>query len=80
MKNLGSLDRIIRLAPAIAIVAAYAVGLISGTLALVMSVVAVVLLTSMTSTCSSFCPSGCRPDPRGVEPSTLPDIVVQGLL
>ena len=59
MKNIGSLDRMLRLAAVAAIAAAYALGLINGTLALVMGGVAVVLLiTSLTSTCPAYMPFG----------------------
>ncbi len=66
MKNIGSLDRTIRLAAAIAIGAACALGLIGGTLALVLGVVALVLLlTSLTSTCPAYIPLGLSTRPKG---------------
>ncbi|MBX9615760.1 MAG: DUF2892 domain-containing protein [Brevundimonas sp.] len=59
MKNVGTLDRIVRAAAVIAIAAAYGLGLIGGTLAIVLGVVAVVLLlTSLTSTCPAYMPFG----------------------
>ena len=59
MKNVGSIDRTIRLIGFIAIVAAYALGMISGTPALVLGVVAAALLiTSLTSTCPAYMPFG----------------------
>ena len=65
MKNLGSLDRIVRLATAVAIAAAYAVGLISGTAAIVLSIIAIVLLlTSLTSTCPAYMPFGLSTRPK----------------
>ncbi len=66
MKNIGSLDRIIRLAGAAAIAIAYATGLVSGTLAIVLGVVALVLLaTSLTSTCPAYLPFGISTRPKG---------------
>lgn len=65
MKNIGSLDRIIRLAAVIAIVAAIAFGTISGTLAFVLGIVAfVLLLTSLTSTCPAYIPLGLSTRPK----------------
>ncbi|MEO6382275.1 MAG: DUF2892 domain-containing protein [Nitrobacter sp.] len=55
MKNMGTTDRIIRLLTVIAIAAAYALGLIGGTLAIVLGVIAaVLLLTSLVSTCPAY--------------------------
>lgn len=67
MKNMGTLDRIIRCVAVAAIAAAYAWGMIGGTLALIFGVVAVVLLiTSLTSTCPAYMPFGwsTRPGAR----------------
>ncbi len=65
MKNMGTLDRFIRAAVVIAIAAAYALGLIGGTLALVLGVVALVLLlTSLTSTCPAYMPFGLSTRPK----------------
>jgi len=59
MKNMGSLDRIIRLAAVAAIAAAYGLGLIGGTVAIVLGVVALVLLvTSLVSICPAYLPFG----------------------
>lgn len=59
MKNIGSIDRIIRLGAVVAIAIAYASGLIGGTLAIILGVVALVLLvTSLTSTCPAYLPFG----------------------
>jgi len=64
MKNIGALDRTIRLAVAVAIGVAYAMGLISGTLAILSGVVVVVLLiTSLTSTCPAYIPFGLSTRP-----------------
>lgn len=66
MKNIGSLDRIIRLAAVVAIVAAIATGMIGGTPALVLGVVAfALLLTSLTSTCPAYIPLGLSTRPKG---------------
>lgn len=57
MKNMGTLDRIIRTVAVVAIAAAYALGVIGGTLTLILGVGALVLLlTSLTSTCSAYMP------------------------
>jgi len=59
MKNLGMLDRIVRVVAVIAIAAAYGMGLINGALALALGAVAVVLLiTSLTATCPAYMPFG----------------------
>ena len=59
MKNMGTIDRVIRGAVVVAIAAAYGLGLIGGTLALVLGVVALILLlTTLTSTCPAYIPFG----------------------
>lgn len=59
MKNMGTLDRVIRLAAVAAIIGAYVLSLISGTLALILGAIAVVLLlTSLTATCPAYMPFG----------------------
>ncbi|MBB5744832.1 hypothetical protein GGR13_000404 [Brevundimonas variabilis] len=59
MKNMGTLDRVIRLAAVAAVIGAYGLGLIGGTLALVLgAVAAVLLLTSLTATCPAYMPFG----------------------
>jgi len=59
MKNMGAIDRIIRIAVVVVIGAAYGLGLISGVTALVLGVVALVLLlTSLTATCPAYMPFG----------------------
>lgn len=51
--NVGNLDRVVRLVIAVAIVAAYALGKISGTVAIVLGVVAAVMaFTALVR----FCP------------------------
>jgi len=65
MKNMGTVDRIIRLAAVAAVIGAYGLGLIGGTLALVLGGVAVVLLlTSLTATCPAYMPFGLSTRPR----------------
>jgi hypothetical protein len=65
VKNMGTLDRVIRLAAVAAVIGAYGLGLISGTLALVLGAVAVVLLlTSLTATCPAYMPFGLSTRPR----------------
>lgn len=59
MKNVGTIDRMIRIAAVVGIAGAYGLGLIGGTLAIVLGVVALVLLvTSLTSTCPAYLPFG----------------------
>lgn len=59
MKNIGTIDRMIRIAAVVVIALAYGLGLIGGTLAIVLGVVALVLLlTSLTSTCPAYLPFG----------------------
>jgi hypothetical protein len=59
MKNVGTLDRTIRLVAVAGIAAAIMTGLASGTAALVLGVVGVVLLiTALTSTCPGYFPFG----------------------
>ena len=59
MKNMGTLDRVIRLVAVAAVIGACGLGMITGTLALVLGAVAVVfLLTSLTATCPAYMPFG----------------------
>jgi len=59
MKNMGTVDRIIRLVAVLAVVAAYGLGMIGGTLALVLgAAAAVLLLTSLIGTCPAYMPFG----------------------
>lgn len=53
IKNMGSLDRVIRLAVVALIVMAFAMGKIVGTLALVLGIVAAIFLLT---TAIGFCP------------------------
>ena len=55
MKNMGTIDRVIRTAIAIGIAIAYFSGAISGTLAIVLGIVAVAfLLTSLVGMCPIY--------------------------
>ncbi|HQT63724.1 MAG: hypothetical protein B7Z75_01750 [Acidocella sp. 20-57-95] len=59
MKNMGTADRIIRLVIVLAIIAAYFGGLITGTVAIILGVAALVLFaTSLFSTCPAYLPFG----------------------
>jgi hypothetical protein len=54
-KNMGSLDRIIRLAIVVIIAILYFTGVISGTWAIILGILALILLiTSLVSTCPLY--------------------------
>jgi hypothetical protein len=54
-RNVGTIDRLLRLLVVVAIIVAYALGHLSGALAIVFGIVAVVaLLTSLFSTCPAY--------------------------
>lgn len=58
-KNMGNLDRAFRLIVVLAIGIAYLTGVLSGTLAIVLGVVAAAfLLTSLVGTCPAYLPFG----------------------
>ena len=58
-KNMGTIDRIVRTAVAIVIVALYFGGQITGTVAIVLGIVAgAFLLTSLLSWCPAYMPLG----------------------
>jgi hypothetical protein len=58
-KNMGNLDRAFRLVVVVAICIAYFMGQLSGTLAIVLGIVAFVfLLTSLVGTCPAYLPFG----------------------
>jgi hypothetical protein len=58
-KNMGTLDRVIRTVVALAIVALYLTGRISGTVAVVLGIVAAVfLITSFIGVCPGYLPFG----------------------
>jgi hypothetical protein len=56
-KNMGTLDRGLRFAAAVLIAVLYFTGVISGTVALILGVIAVVfILTSFVGTCPAYLP------------------------
>jgi hypothetical protein len=58
-KNMGTLDRIIRVALVILVAVLYFTGVISGTLAIILGILAVVfLLTSLIGFCPLYAPFG----------------------
>lgn len=58
-KNMGTLDRSIRTLIALAVVVLYSTGKISGTLAIVLGIVAIAfLVTSFVGWCPSYVPFG----------------------
>jgi hypothetical protein len=58
-KNMGSVDRILRLLVVVAIGAAYLLGHLSGTVAIALGAVAAVFfLTSLIGTCPAYLPFG----------------------
>ncbi len=58
-KNMGALDRVIRVVIAIVIAALYFAGQITGTAAIILGILAAVfLLTSLVSTCPLYLPFG----------------------
>jgi hypothetical protein len=65
MKNMGTADRIIRAIIAVVIAALYFTNVISGTLGIVLLVLAgVFLLTSFISVCPLYLPFGIRTRPK----------------
>jgi len=69
-KNMGTADRITRTLIALAILALYFTGVISGTLALVLGVVVVAfLVTSLMSWCPAYLPFGLSTCKRSDSPS-----------
>jgi hypothetical protein len=58
-KNMGSVDRIVRTIIAIIVVVLYLSGVISGTIAIILGILAAVfLLTSLIGTCPLYLPIG----------------------
>ena len=58
-KNMGTVDRIIRVVLAIVVIGLYAAGVISGTLGIILLVLSgVFILTSMISFCPLYLPLG----------------------
>ena len=61
MKNMGTIDRIIRIVIAIVIAILYFAGIVSGTLAIILLVIAgIFILTSLVSTCPLYLPFGIK--------------------
>lgn len=59
IKNMGNLDRALRLAIVLAIAVAFLLGKLSGTIALILGAIAVAfLLTSLVGTCPLYMPFG----------------------
>jgi len=59
MKNMGTADRTIRMLVVAAIAAAYALGYLSGTLAILLGIVAAAfLVTSLLGICPAYLPFG----------------------
>ena len=58
-KNMGTIDRVIRIVIALTVGVLYFMGQISGTAALILGILAVVfVLTSLVSTCPLYLPFG----------------------
>ncbi len=66
-KNMGTVDRVVRTIVAVAIIILYFTGVIGGTLALILGIVAVLfLLTSLVSFCPTYTLFGistCKEEP-----------------
>lgn len=65
-KNMGTIDRVIRVVIALVIAVLYFTGQISGTAAIILGILAVVfLLTSLVSTCPLYMPFGLSTRKQG---------------
>ncbi len=65
MRNIGTTDRIIRLATAAVLAGLYATGIISGTTAVILlALAAVFVLTSLSGICPLYLLFGIRTRPR----------------
>ncbi|OWY22188.1 DUF2892 domain-containing protein [Sphingobacteriales bacterium UPWRP_1] len=65
VKNMGNLDRILRLVVAAVIAALYFTGTISGTVAIVLGILAIIFaLTSFISFCPLYLPFGISTRPK----------------
>lgn len=70
-KNMGTLDRVIRTLIALAVIVLYVTGKISGTLAIVLGIVAIAfLVTSLVGWCPSYVPFGLSTRKAPPGPST----------
>ncbi len=69
-KNMGTADRVIRTIVAILIAVLYFTGVIGGTLALILGIIAVIfLLTSLVSWCPGYLPFGISTGPKPEAPA-----------
>ena len=58
-KNMGTIDRVVRVILAVVVVVLYSAGMISGTAAIILGILAVIfLLTSMVGFCPLYAPFG----------------------
>ena len=58
-KNMGTIDRVVRVILAVVVVVLYFAGMISGTAAVILGILAVIfLLTSMVGFCPLYAPFG----------------------
>lgn len=72
-KNMGTADRVVRTLIALAIAVLYFTGKISGTLAIVLGIVAIAfVLTSLVGWCPSYLPFGLSTRKPSSGPSTTP--------
>jgi hypothetical protein len=59
MKNMGNIDRVLRMIAVLAIAGAYAVGLLAGPPAIILGIIAVAFfITSLIGTCPIYLPFG----------------------
>ena len=66
-KNMGTLDRVLRIAIAIAIIALYLTQIISGTMAIILLIIAAAfIITSFISFCPLYLPFGIRTRKSGL--------------
>lgn len=69
-KNMGTADRVIRTLIAVVIAVLYFTGVLGGTLALILGVIAVIfLLTSLVSFCPAYLPFGIATCAKEVPPA-----------
>ena len=60
-KNMGTIDRIIRIVAALVVIVLYLTNVISGTLAIILlAFAAIFILTSFISFCPLYLPFGCN--------------------
>jgi hypothetical protein len=60
-KNMGNIDRIVRVLAAVVVAVLYFTNVISGTLAIILGVVAgIFILTSLVGTCPLYLPFGIK--------------------